>query len=177
MRTVLSLSLALGCFLCLHAQTKPTVLTSQNLEKPAVFAKGRLLQVQCDSVIVFEKSRHNQSLQAFNATLQQFALIRQQYDSCAKYASEGREKLSSVNAALAQSITHAVDSASFMLRETRQNLNASVLQLNAASASLKNIQDLLEQEKKARRRRALGWGLGGFVTGALTAVIVVALTQ
>jgi hypothetical protein len=172
MRTLILLCLLLGVGDIYTAQIKPFVVSNENLKTPRLFVKGNVINVQCDSVIVIDKAKHNQSLAAFNTTIKQFSLIKQQYDSCMLYASQSAVKLASVTAALAKNVTHTVDSAGIILRETRKNLTAATDNLNAANASLKTIEAILEREKIERRKKALAWGFGGFGAGIIVSSLV-----
>lgn len=154
------------------SQAKPVNLSQENLLKPKTFGKGAILHIAYDSVMVYDKIKHKESLLMMAITLKNFDGIKQQYDSCVAYASENARKLSAVTLSLSSTVNSTVDSSATVLFKTKQELNQAVDNLNSANANLKSTEDLLKKEKRKRATQKFIWAAGGLGIGVLVSALL-----
>lgn len=164
------------CLLIMYAssfgQSKTIALTKDNLKKAQIYPRNTSLSVQCDSVVVFNKTQYDDYVKLKNQALSYYQNLALNCDTIVGLNNKALSDVTSTAKSLIGDISTSVDSAGVILVKTKENLDIAIHNLNVASDNLKATKDLIEAEKKDKWKKPLVWGASGLLVGMLGTMVL-----
>lgn len=172
----LTITAALFLLISTHCMAQKTIeFNDATNEKVNRFFNGQLLLIKVDTAIVLNKltySKFQSYPKQVKSLTDQYMSIIQTKDSLNTVKEGYYQQLKSKYDSLYNASKSMADQSSSKLNNIDSSLGKSTTDLNAAQEELKKAQELLAKEQRDRNSKAVKFGLGGLVLGAVIALII-----
>jgi len=167
---------ALLLLISTHCMAQKTIeFNDSSNEKINRFFNGQLLLIKVDTAIVLNKltySKFQSYPKQVKSLTDQYMSIIQTKDSLNTVKEGYYQQLKTKYDSLYTASKSMANQSSNKLNNIDTSLGKSTTDLTTAQEELKKAQDLLAKEQKDRNSKALKFGLGGVVIGAVIALII-----
>lgn len=180
--------LLLATFFCLAATqgfSQDRLKTFKDTSGTSVYSiyRGDTLLIQCDTAFILNKTTFNiykkfydktrQGNTSFKGIMESYENMIHQQDTMLRLKETYYQQLKQQFDSLSGSSLAFMDKTTTSLQGISSSLDKATTSLVATQKLLEDSRKMLEEERRKRNSRALKFGIGGAVIGALVAALIV----